>query len=505
MKLKLKQLALEDRVKEFDDWVTPTLGDIKDTDKFASERISIALAIETLGSKTNNFDKLDDTKPDKLAESIIEHLVGKSEEDQINLLRGVFSLFFLVTGKSDNNCKCQFPIYLRSTLRVDGFPRIAKSNGEQKLVKSEIPRVLDDEFLSKYLCALAAFPGFQLKLLSQYVGFLIDDAVYLKSFWAVGNTYFRMKELGLNDEFLMPLVVYRVRGSVSASGGHEPEELLRDRMREWGLLPGIDFNTSDVVVGKQKEQNKTKTRAYDFVLPFNVTGWERKLFIQCQFYAGDSGSVSHKNVDQTRASRTFTLSKFKQAKFIEYVDGAGYSGSLNGDLRSILSMKDTCDFFQVKTSVVKLRAKLQEIGFLTPLEIIHAWSIANGNEQQIKQFLLAEGYKKSEITRVLAESVNRGILNISNAKIDVSESSIEVARRYLLLDFIAHYGKSISQANLKGTIIVPGFGQNFGVSLSKVADSILPKSGIFGSFWAKDGLILKDIEYLIHQGWIIQQ
>jgi hypothetical protein len=81
MKLKLKQLALEDRVKEFDDWVTPTLGDIKDTDKFVSERFSIALAIETLGGKINNFAKLDDTKPDKLAESIIEHLVGKSEED----------------------------------------------------------------------------------------------------------------------------------------------------------------------------------------------------------------------------------------------------------------------------------------------------------------------------------------------------------------------------------------------------------------------------------------
>ena len=349
MKLKLKRLSLEERITEFDDWVTPTLGDIKDTEKFTSERHSIASAIETLGTKTNQFSKIEDTRPDILAESIIEHLSGQDFECQDCLLRGIFSLFFLVTGKSDNNCKCQFPIFLKSTLGENRFPRINKTNGKLNVEMVEIPRVLDDEFLSKLICSLAISPETQLALLSKYVGFLLDDPVYLKSFFAIGHTYFEMKKLGLNDEFLMPLVVYRVRGSVSASGGHEPEELLRNRMKEWGLLPEVDFNTSDVIVGKQKEKNKTKTRAYDFVLPFKVPGWDRSLFIQCQFYAGDSGSVSHKNVDQTRASRTFTLSKFKQAKFIEYLDGAGYFGSLNGDLRSILSMKDTRNFFQVKT------------------------------------------------------------------------------------------------------------------------------------------------------------
>ncbi|HCE44955.1 MAG TPA: hypothetical protein DET40_15555 [Lentisphaeria bacterium] len=505
MKLKLKRLSLDERIMEFDDWVTPSIGDIKDTEKFTSERSSIELALQTLGSKTNNFAKLDDMRPERLAESIIEHLTGKSPEDQINLLRGVFSLFFLVTGKSDNNCKCQFPIFLRDNLRVDGFLRVVKSNGESKLLKAEIPRILDDEFLSKHICALAIFPEFQLLLLSQYVCFLLDDPAYLKSFWAVGNTFFRMKGLGLNDEFLMPLVVYRVRGSVSASGGHEPEKMLRDRMEEWGLLPEIDFNTSDVVVGEQREKKKTKTRAYDFVLPFNVAGWEKRIFIQCQFYAGDSGSVSHKNVDQTRASRTFTLSKFKQAQFVEYLDGAGYFGSLNGDLRSILSMKDTREFFQVRTSVVKLRAILQEIGFLTPLEIIHAWSLSNGNEQQTRLLLRTEGYEEKEISRVFLECSSRGILKISNDKAEVSEKSMEIARRYLLLDFIARIGKSFAKPRTKGTIIVPGFGTNFGVSLSDVADSIIPRSGIFGLSWAKNGLILKDIEFLVQQGWIIQQ
>ena len=505
MKLKLKSLSLEARLREFDDWVTPTLGDIKDTNRFSSERLSISSAIETLGTKTNNFLKLEDTQPSKLAESIIEHLAGKSLDEQVNLLLGVFSLFFLVTGKSDNTCKCQFPIFLRSALNGSGFPKLSKSNGQVNLTFGDIPRVLNDEFLAKHFCALAIFPPIQLNLLSKYVCFLLDDPVYLKSFWAVGNTYFHMRELGLNNEFLMPLVVYRVRGSVSASGGHEPEELLRNRMTEWGLVANVDFNSTDVIVGKQKESNKTKTRAYDFVLPYNVPGWENCLFVQCQFYAGDSGSVSHKNVDQTRASRTFTLKKYKQVKFLEYLDGAGYFGSLNGDLRSILSMKDTYDFFQVRTAVIKLRSILQEIGFLTPLEIIHAWSLAKANEKGIRQILLSDGYKDAEIMRVMSDCLLRGILIKSKKGLIVSDSSIEIARRYLLLDFIAHIGKPLSQSNLKGTIIIPGFGKNFGVTLSTIANAILPQSGIFGDFWAKDALILKDIEFIVQQGWAIQQ
>src|SRR3989339_655953 len=465
MKLKLKRLTLENQINEFDNWVTPTLGEIKDTDKFVSEKTSIAIALETLGSKTNNFETLDGIRPESLAESIIGHLTGKSLEGKVGFLRSVFSLFFLVTGKSDNNCKCQFPIYLRDTLRIDGFPRIIKKGGDLKLVKGATPRILDDEFLSKHICALSIFPKAQLNLLSQYVDFLLNDSEYIKSFWAIGNTYFRMKELGLSDEFLMPLIVYRVRGSVSASGGHEPEELLRDRMKEWGLLPNIDFNMADVIIGKQKEQNKT----------------------------------------QTRASRTFTLSKYKKAQFVEYLDGAGYFGSLNGDLRSILSMKDTKEFFQTRTSVIKLRSLLQEIGFLTPLEVIHAWSLSNGNESQIRSFLLKEGYNNNEVERVIQECFRRNILNIKDGIIEVDAKLKEISRRYLLLDFIAHLGIKFDKSKSKGTLIVPGFGPNFGVSLSSVADNIIPKSGIFGFLWAKNGLILKDIEFLTHQGWIIQQ
>ena len=505
MRIKLPRLKLSERLFEFDDWVTPTLGEIKDTDKFIRERRSICQAIEALGKRTKNFDSLGDTSPFNIAESVIEYISKREENESNELLLGVFSLLFLVTGKSDNNCKCQFPVYLRDELRWNSFPRLLKKNGESFLKEVQLPRVLDDTSIAKTICSLTAFPKEQLVLLTKYTEFLLNEEVYLKSFWALGNTYFQQKEKGLHEEFLMPMVVYRVRGSVSASGGHKPEALLRARLEEWGLLADIDFNTADVVVGKQTENRKMKTRAYDFLLPYKTVGWEPRLFIQCQFYAGDSGSVSHKNVDQMRTSRDFTKKKFCKPRFIEYLDGAGYFASLNGDLRRILEMRDTYSFFQVRTSVVKLRSALQEIGFLTPLEVVHAWSVCNGFLSDLRTRLNNEGYELNEIERVLSDGVQRGLFNIEQDKIEVAESVKETSRRYLLLDFIAVSGKRFKVAETKGTILVPGFGPRFGISLTDIVDNVLPKAGVFGLQWSRNGLVLKDIEYLVQKGWVEQR
>ena len=81
---------------------------------------------------------------------------------------------------------------------------------------------------------------------------------------------------------------------------------------------------------------KRKTRAYDFLLPYKTPGWKPSIFVQSQFYAGDAGSVSHKNVDQTKASRSSVLEVDSRAQFVEYLDGAGYFSSLNGDLKKII-------------------------------------------------------------------------------------------------------------------------------------------------------------------------
>lgn len=505
MRLTLPKLKLEQQMVEFDDWVTPTLGEIKDSEKFSTERKQICEALDALAGQTKCFATVEDSTPVKIAESVVGHIADKSLNDSADLLLGVFSLLFLVTGKSDNNCKCQFPVYLRDVLKWKSFPKTAKSGGSYTLCKTTLPRVLDDTAIAKTVASLSLFPKEQKILLSTYLEFLLNEDVYLRSLWALGNTYFRLKPEGLHEDFLMPMVVYRVRGSVSASGGHEPETVLRERLFEWGLQPGVDFNTTDMVVGKQKLQRKAKTRAYDFVLPYKTPGWAARIFIQCQFYAGDSGSVSHKNVDQIRATRDFTKKTFKNSLFAEYLDGAGYFASLNGDLRRILQMRDTHFFFQVRSSAVKLRAALQQIGFLTPLEVVHAWALQGGSISRIRCALRDDGYASEEFDRVLAGGIERGAFSIANDTLQIADALRTVSRKYMLLDFIAIAGKTLGKGQTKGTLTVPGFGPSFGVTLSAIVDDVLPNAGVFGTEWSKGGSVLKDIESLVQSGWIEQR
>ncbi|MCF7818445.1 MAG: hypothetical protein K9M54_11240, partial [Kiritimatiellales bacterium] len=129
MRIELPRLSLQDQLLEFDDWVTPSLGEIRDTDKFETERKSICRALDALGSHTNDFVSLDETSPTTIAESVVAYVSAQHEALAEELLLGVFSLLFVVTGKSDNNCKCQFPVYLRDVLRWESFPRVEKKEG----------------------------------------------------------------------------------------------------------------------------------------------------------------------------------------------------------------------------------------------------------------------------------------------------------------------------------------------------------------------------------------
>lgn len=112
---------------------------------------------------------------------------------------------------------------------------------------------------------------------------------------------------GVEQNLLSPIVVPKVQGSVNSSVGVKPEEILREYLEDWGLIPDEDFNTNNVIVQGDEDED-VKTRTSDFVLPYKTPGWfpewQKRIMMQSQFYAGDSGSVSPKrNVDQTKTSR----------------------------------------------------------------------------------------------------------------------------------------------------------------------------------------------------------
>jgi hypothetical protein len=503
MKLQSANQSRNEMFNEFDRWITSTLVEIKDTAKYREELANTQLLLELIGNKTNEFSKLSLLDAATIVNAVLEASNPKLENERISIIDNAASLLFLVTGKSDNNAKCQFPLFLRDVSHWDELPyRLGK-----RLSRKPIPRVLKSAQLSAQIAKLKPDIDIQKQFFTEYVKFILDSPEYIKSLWAIGNSYYRMKQISLHEEFLMPLVIFKVRGSVSASGGHDPEDLLRRIMASWGMVAGTDFNTNDVIIQGKPSNYKSKTRAFDFVLPYKVPNWKNRIFIQCQFYAGDSGSVSHKNVDQTRSSRNFTKSVLlnQEPIFLEYLDGAGYYSSLNGDLRSILSMEDTHDFFQVRTAPLKLRRALQEIGFLTPLELVHALALHQFNLTDAQKYLEQDGYSKEEINRVTTSGYAQNLFSQHRNQISVKTNFISTCRQYYLLDVIFNNAIPLDATLMqKGVILVPGLNGICGILLSALSELIEKTGGEFTYYYKLSANLREDLGILSINGWIIQ-
>lgn len=518
MKLPVETLDLNSWLAEFDVWITPSLGEIQDTERFQQEMKTIVDVFEGIGAATNNFAKLEDCRPAAIAETFATITAGKPEAEATAKFQALAATLFLVTGKSDNNTKCQFPLYLRDVARWQKLPRMKRTRKSATIVYQDIPRVLAAKTYMEIVASLGSEPAQQRRLLQQFINFVLKDESCIAQLWAIGHSYFTLKIIQKERDLLTPLVVFQVRGSVSASGGHNPEERLRQRLAEWGLEREFDYNIKDVVLQpeqktglsveaveavEERQAARTKTRAYDFVIPFQTPGWTPRIFIQGQFYAGDSGSVSHKNVDQTDTARAYILSLVPDARFVEYVDGAGYFSSLNGDLKTLLSKPTTASFFQIRSAAIRLRREIQQVGFLVALELEHGILRSNGTITDVRRLLIEEGYSEGEIQRCLDDCMQRNLVTVEDGgKISMTVERRPVARRYFLLDVVARCGQASgnAQSSLTGSLMVPGYGPLYGIKLPLLVSEALSLAPSLREDWSNPEVITGDISWLSDEG-----
>lgn len=539
MRLRPENLDTPKQLAEFDQWLTAKLERIKDSKKFNSEIEALCQCIETISSHLNNFSSYQDCTVENICDAVVsassQFVAGESferDEQHVSVFyEAFFNLLFLTSGATDNNLKNHFLIQLKED---DVKPFIPKRGSSRKIIKftlKELPSTIKSDFIARslascfvgshetYFSEVKTEPTFDLMfylrlLLKEYISLILEDEEEIKQFWAICRSYTELNSLTASDDLgkylLNACTIFKVRGSVSATGGHITEDILREKLLTMGLQPNSDFNTNDVTIGEEEivedGKRKKKTRAYDFILPYKIDNWEPKpkLFIQSQFYAGDSGSVSHKVVDQTHSSRTFTLANYANARFVEYLDGAGYYASLRGDLKHMLAFDSTASFFQVKSILVRLRRELQYIKFLTPIELEHAIIVSeDGLKHSVFKSLLSDGYPIEEIERVAAICMRLGYIHIYaeayNDKLTVSSKRKDIARRLLILDLAANNAAVISEEQRKSMkfLLVPGYGKNFGIqesTLTALVCSTCKQIKIDASTF------INDIEWLLDEG-----
>jgi hypothetical protein len=537
MKLRTEELNTAEQLAEFDQWLTAKLDRIKNTDKFSNEINALCDCIIAISAHLGNFRDYQSCNVENLCmavENVCDGLIvndffAKDERRVANFLDSFFNLLFLSTGATDNNLKNHFLIKLKADDVAPLLPKRGRSAKVIKFTLVNIPSTTKSSFISEklascfvgahrhYIDKVSTEPVFDLLLyfkiiLKEYVSLILEDEEDSHQLWAIGRSFMNLSEEHGNRSFgkylLNSCTIFKVRGSVSASGGHITEDILRQKLSSIGLRADVDFNTNDVTIGEEEivenGKRKKKTRAYDFILPYQIENWEPKpkLFIQAQFYAGDSGSVSHKVVDQTISSRIYTLNQYPNARFVEYLDGAGYYASLRGDLEHMLTYDNTASFFQVKSILLRLRRELQHIEFLTPIEFEHAILVSDtASTEAIFTALLDEGYPQEEIERAKSICISQQFVNEEEGKLSISESRIDIARRLLILDVAANHSYKLTEAQRisQKYILVPGFGENVGLldsELTKLLDDICKQLKITTAEYSAD------IEWLLDEGVI---
>lgn len=515
MKLPEVNLSLEDKLEEFDSWLTPQLVEIKTSGRFREELEIISHVIESLAPRLRHYNTIEDCAIHALTEAVIDHSINvarhstdewwRTERDIAEFINGFFNLLFSVTGATDNNLKNHFMIKLMQDGASTSFPeRISATRGGVRTAVDFVNKPFGQTIkcvdiatkLGRALAShaddncknLATSKGIDLResalqLTYEYISLIMNDRSDFQQFWAVCHSYMRCLENSPDaaKSLISPVIIFKVRGSVSASAGHVPETILRDKLHLLGLEPDVDYNLTDVIIGEQivieDGTPKKKTRAYDFALPYRTEGWSPKIFIQSQFYAGDSGSVSHKVVDQTVATRPFTKKIHRDARFVEFLDGAGYFASLRGDLVHMLRMQDTHSVIQVRSLWIRLRRELQSIGFITPVEIEHAIvRTQHGEIDEVKLLLEAEGYSHIEIERGITYSIRNNLISITNSLLRINPTRLQFTRRLFIIDTVAIIGRHlITGDDLRRSISIPGYGPTYGIDNPTLARCVEQK------------------------------
>jgi hypothetical protein len=170
-------------LREFDFWITPSLGEITESGTFKDELARARGVLDALAEATGGFADAEGCRIDRITDVIVGIAEPKAPSERADFLAELAAVLFLVTGKSDNNFKCQFPLFLRDEARRTTLP-VAR-NG--KITRRAVPSVIKSD---GFMADLAGLPRQeQRELLEKIIGFLLKEPSATRQLFAVGRSY----------------------------------------------------------------------------------------------------------------------------------------------------------------------------------------------------------------------------------------------------------------------------------------------------------------------------
>ena len=202
MRLKQHKYSEEERLSEFDKWITPSLGDIKDSIEFKSIVAGLEDGFRSLSGYTSGFASVESCSAYNVAK-VITTKIHDIKNCEIHLTN-IFNAILLATGKTDNNLKCQYPIFLHQL--VDSDEIAAVKNG--KLTKVKIPRDFSMEKAIKHFSSLTAYPDLLAPLMKSYLDLLLSDEDYVKQLYSLGKSFQLLEKERQSNNLLSSIAIY---------------------------------------------------------------------------------------------------------------------------------------------------------------------------------------------------------------------------------------------------------------------------------------------------------
>lgn len=190
MKLKDHDESLDEKMSEFDIWVTPSLGEIRDMPQFVNNLDTMQQGFDIMAIITDDFSSIEKCSSSNIAKNTITLIANKEKKNIVEILNSIYGVLLLVTGKTDNNLKCQFPLQLRNVYNIESYP-FQNQNG--RWTKKLLPRTIKSDLVSNIIMHAGENQDFQEKFLESYIHLIISDSQYAKQLWSLGNSYCSQK------------------------------------------------------------------------------------------------------------------------------------------------------------------------------------------------------------------------------------------------------------------------------------------------------------------------
>lgn len=186
MKINDYNATLDEKMSEFDMWVTPSLGEIRDTPQFRVNLEQLKKGFDYMADITENFADVSHCSSSALAVNVLSYLSGENDDTAKDILDSICNVLLLATGKTDNNLKCQFPLMLKNQIGISTYPQ--KISGGRWRDKA-IPRAFSMTDVTKIIVQLAGKDDYRIVFVESYFHLIVSDEDYAKQLWSLGNAY----------------------------------------------------------------------------------------------------------------------------------------------------------------------------------------------------------------------------------------------------------------------------------------------------------------------------